>query len=179
MSGDDSIDPTVTLNCSISFIFTLQEFTAELVSLVDAMSRIYAAERASAKAGPWFKRIPSQLFTCLRSRVKGKERSAVPKAGRPSFPRRICTHPLPLCYAVLLTMPLPYTLQRNTLTQILPESRRRSQRYGHTRRTRCPCPRSPSSRMRVGSTSGFGVLAPAWGTTTSSTPLKQEVQLPC
>ncbi|ETW81116.1 putative aromatic acid exporter [Heterobasidion irregulare TC 32-1] len=36
------------------FIFTLQEFARELVSLVDAMGRIYAAERANAARGWWF-----------------------------------------------------------------------------------------------------------------------------
>ncbi|KAI0047932.1 hypothetical protein FA95DRAFT_1558591 [Auriscalpium vulgare] len=56
------------------FIFTLQEFAEELVSLVDAMSRIYAIERENAKQGWWFKRTPLSLFGCLRSRSKSSTR---------------------------------------------------------------------------------------------------------
>ncbi|KAI0032892.1 Fusaric acid resistance protein-like-domain-containing protein [Vararia minispora EC-137] len=51
------------------FIFTLQEFASELVNLVDAMSRIYAAERLRAKAGPWYKR-PVRLLGCIGRRLK-------------------------------------------------------------------------------------------------------------
>ncbi|KAI0319004.1 Fusaric acid resistance protein-like-domain-containing protein [Amylostereum chailletii] len=94
---DDSVNPfTVgTDNENVFlvyfFIFTLQEFASELVSLIDAMSRIYAAERRRAKEGPWFKRIPSEIFTyCRRARVTPRDRNSQPsKAGRPSFRRTV------------------------------------------------------------------------------------------
>ncbi|KAI0058126.1 hypothetical protein BV25DRAFT_1811380 [Artomyces pyxidatus] len=77
------------------FIFTLQEFAEELVSLVDAMSRVYLAERASAKQGWWFKRIPIGIFSCLRSRVKAQHRSgrATPsRTGKKGLQRTISSY---------------------------------------------------------------------------------------
>ncbi|TFY82398.1 hypothetical protein EWM64_g1610 [Hericium alpestre] len=56
------------------FIFTLQEFANELVSLVDAMGRIYLMERARVERERWFTRVPKQLFSCLRARNKSQER---------------------------------------------------------------------------------------------------------
>ncbi|THH14901.1 hypothetical protein EW146_g5493 [Bondarzewia mesenterica] len=49
------------------FIFTLQEFARELISLVDAMGRVYAADRARAAKGWWFKRIPGRLLGFFRA----------------------------------------------------------------------------------------------------------------
>lgn len=58
-SGLVEIDGSAT-----SFIFTLQEFAAELVNLVDAMARICAAERARGPCclQPWYKRWPAHLL---------------------------------------------------------------------------------------------------------------------
>ncbi|KAI9447166.1 Fusaric acid resistance protein-like-domain-containing protein [Russula earlei] len=54
------------------FIFAMQEFARELISLTVAMSRIYAAERPTTSRR-WFPRITTALsivFRCVRSRVK-------------------------------------------------------------------------------------------------------------
>ncbi|KAJ7673046.1 hypothetical protein DFH06DRAFT_1319261 [Mycena polygramma] len=50
------------------FIFTMQEFAGELVSLIDAMGRIYSLEQARAKRARWWTRI-------FRWSSKGKSRS--------------------------------------------------------------------------------------------------------
>nr|GAT47657.1 predicted protein [Mycena chlorophos] len=44
------------------FIFTLQEFATELVSLVDAMKRIYSIEQAAANRTSWWQK----LFCCFK-----------------------------------------------------------------------------------------------------------------
>jgi hypothetical protein len=48
-----------------SFIFTLQEFSNEVLSLIDAIGRIYNYEQARVKRGPWWRR----LFRTLRRGV--------------------------------------------------------------------------------------------------------------
>ncbi|KAJ8508004.1 hypothetical protein ONZ45_g9692 [Pleurotus djamor] len=48
------------------FIFTLQEFARELVSLVDAMERIYSLEQERVHRGTWFTRIFSALWTSIK-----------------------------------------------------------------------------------------------------------------
>ncbi|KAG1725283.1 Fusaric acid resistance protein-like-domain-containing protein [Suillus paluster] len=54
------------------FIFTLQEFAGELISLTDAMRRIYAVEQVRADTPSWFKQYiihgPSRVFSAVRSR---------------------------------------------------------------------------------------------------------------
>ncbi|KAG1889875.1 Fusaric acid resistance protein-like-domain-containing protein [Suillus subluteus] len=54
------------------FIFTLQEFSGELISLTDAMRRIYAVEQVRADTQSWFNRYiihgPSNLLTAMRLR---------------------------------------------------------------------------------------------------------------
>ncbi|KAJ6538778.1 Fusaric acid resistance protein-like-domain-containing protein [Mycena vulgaris] len=57
------------------FIFTLQEFAGELVSLVDAMGRIYSLEQARANRARWWTRI----FRFV-SRGKAKRNTSVPRA---------------------------------------------------------------------------------------------------
>ncbi|KAJ7141111.1 Fusaric acid resistance protein-like-domain-containing protein [Mycena epipterygia] len=69
------------------FIFTLQEFAGELVSLVDAMGRIYSLEQARANRARWWTR----LFR-FRSRGREKRNSAkyiIPEHRQvhPSFPK--------------------------------------------------------------------------------------------
>ncbi|KAF8134358.1 Fusaric acid resistance protein-like-domain-containing protein [Boletus edulis] len=53
------------------FIFTLQEFAGELMSLTDAMRRIYAVELARFSRQNWFKRYvingPQTFISCIRS----------------------------------------------------------------------------------------------------------------
>lgn len=50
----------------LSFIFTLQEFAKEMVLLVDAFERLYAAEREQAAGRNWLKRL-LRVFTPQRS----------------------------------------------------------------------------------------------------------------
>ncbi|KAG1739349.1 Fusaric acid resistance protein-like-domain-containing protein [Suillus lakei] len=54
------------------FIFTLQEFSGELISLTDAMRRIYAVEQVRADTPSWFNRYivhgPSNLLSAVRLR---------------------------------------------------------------------------------------------------------------
>ncbi|KDQ27334.1 hypothetical protein PLEOSDRAFT_1064671 [Pleurotus ostreatus PC15] len=66
------------------FIFTLQEFARELVSLVDAMERIYSLEQERVHRGPWWKRIFSGIWGLLKPHI-------LPAVGNrhthPSFPK--------------------------------------------------------------------------------------------
>ncbi|KAJ7252108.1 Fusaric acid resistance protein-like-domain-containing protein [Mycena haematopus] len=66
------------------FIFTMQEFAGELVSLVDAMSRIYSLEHARANRPRWWTRI----FRCWSRREKHTQ-YMIPTHRRthPSFPK--------------------------------------------------------------------------------------------
>lgn len=54
------------------FIFTLQEFSGELISLTDAMRRIYAVEQVRADTPSWFNRYilhgPSNVLSTVRLR---------------------------------------------------------------------------------------------------------------
>ncbi|KAG2365373.1 hypothetical protein BDR07DRAFT_1398873 [Suillus spraguei] len=54
------------------FIFTLQEFSGELISLTDAMRRIYAVEQVKADTPSWFNRYilhgPSNILSAVRLR---------------------------------------------------------------------------------------------------------------
>lgn len=71
------------------FIFTMQEFARELISLTVAMSRIYAAERPSA-SGRWYSPVFSALsgvLSCLRPRAKKSEPRARPGDRPASRPR--------------------------------------------------------------------------------------------
>jgi hypothetical protein len=84
-----------------SFIFAMQEFARELISLTIAMSRIYAAERPTVSRR-WLSRISaalSSVFCCLRSRVKTSvsesrsrqsDTSASSKPVRKGLSRRLC-----------------------------------------------------------------------------------------
>jgi hypothetical protein len=84
-----------------SFIFAMQEFARELISLTVAMSRIYAAERPDLSRR-WFPRISaglSSVFCCLRSRSRPpisdsqsrrSDISVTSKPARKGLHRRIC-----------------------------------------------------------------------------------------
>ncbi|KAF7325068.1 ArAE-2 domain-containing protein [Mycena kentingensis (nom. inval.)] len=52
------------------FIFTLQEFAGELVSLVDAMRRIYALEQARTNRAGWWQRLLRRVSPWSRSHRK-------------------------------------------------------------------------------------------------------------
>ncbi|KAL0956925.1 hypothetical protein HGRIS_003029 [Hohenbuehelia grisea] len=60
------------------FIFTLQEFSRELVSLVDAMERIYSLEQERVNRGPWWQR----WFTSFVSLLKKPFSSSRPQPAR-------------------------------------------------------------------------------------------------
>ncbi|KAJ7646593.1 Fusaric acid resistance protein-like-domain-containing protein [Roridomyces roridus] len=60
------------------FIFTLQEFAGELVSLVDAMGRIYSLEQARANRARWW---------TFRFWMRKKEKRSTPRSGT-STPRQ-------------------------------------------------------------------------------------------
>ncbi|KAG0696971.1 Fusaric acid resistance protein-like-domain-containing protein [Suillus ampliporus] len=70
------------------FIFTLQEFAGELISLTDAMRRIYAVEQVRADTTSWFKRYivhgPSRLLSVVRLRRRTFTRD---KSSRPGLRR--------------------------------------------------------------------------------------------
>ena len=75
-----------------SFIFTLQEFAGELVSLTDAMRRIYAVELARFSRQNWFKRYfingPKSFLSCIKSFRRRRQSEKTTRAGL----RRICKH---------------------------------------------------------------------------------------
>ena len=84
---------------SSSFIFTLQEYARELISLVDAMGRICNIERANAAhSGPW-SRLKS-LFGCDSSTSRGVRSSDSRK--HTDLRKRLCmsvaSSSLDLCY---------------------------------------------------------------------------------
>ncbi|KAH9017314.1 Fusaric acid resistance protein-like-domain-containing protein [Lactarius pseudohatsudake] len=80
-SADDNPNPFLSGSDSehvflvYFFIFTLQEFSRELISLTVAMSRIYAAEHPSTSS-KWYSPVFSALssvFFCFRARAKTSE----------------------------------------------------------------------------------------------------------
>ncbi|KAF7357929.1 ArAE-2 domain-containing protein [Mycena venus] len=60
------------------FIFTMQEFAGELVSLVDAMSRIYSLEHARTNRARWW----SRIFRCWSRREKSRSGTSTPRTSR-------------------------------------------------------------------------------------------------
>lgn len=73
-----------------SFIFTLQEFARELVSLVDAMERIYSLEQERVHRGPWWKRIFTGIWGLIKRPFTKSKRSRRPPNEHPSLRRSIC-----------------------------------------------------------------------------------------
>ncbi|CAA7263185.1 unnamed protein product [Cyclocybe aegerita] len=54
------------------FIFTLQEFAKELISLVDAIEKIYCYEQSMVRRKPWWFRITATIRHCFSSVFKTK-----------------------------------------------------------------------------------------------------------
>ncbi|KAF9792510.1 Fusaric acid resistance protein-like-domain-containing protein, partial [Thelephora terrestris] len=71
------------------FIFTLQEFAAELTLLVDAMSRVAACWRAAATRGNWFKRRIRDIELFFRSKVQSWKRQLSAPEKRRRVVRRL------------------------------------------------------------------------------------------
>ncbi|EIW83515.1 hypothetical protein CONPUDRAFT_81418 [Coniophora puteana RWD-64-598 SS2] len=73
------------------FIFTLQEFAGELVSLVDAMRRLYACEQSRAARGGFWKRLmPTRLLKRL-SKARKIPRPGDERTRRDAFQHRLST----------------------------------------------------------------------------------------
>ncbi|KAJ7162250.1 Fusaric acid resistance protein-like-domain-containing protein [Mycena filopes] len=64
------------------FIFTLQEFAGELVSLVDAMGRIYSLEQARANRTRWWRRIFTWPTRRRPKRNGSRSGSSIPRASK-------------------------------------------------------------------------------------------------
>ena len=74
-----------------SFIFTLQEFAQELVSLVDAMSRIYNIEREQAARGNWVRRVIVDSYNSVQIVARRRWRvNTRPGKQRPNLQKRLC-----------------------------------------------------------------------------------------
>ena len=74
-----------------SFIFTLQEFAQELVSLVDAMSRIYNIEREQAARGNWVCRVIVDSYNSNQIAARRYWRvNTRPGRQRPNLQKRLC-----------------------------------------------------------------------------------------
>lgn len=74
-----------------SFIFTLQEFAAELTSLMDAMSRVAVCRGATATWGNWLKRRVGDINEFFRSKVWSWKKQLSAPEKRKRIVRRICT----------------------------------------------------------------------------------------
>lgn len=84
-----------------SFIFTLQEFAKELTALIEATSRIYAAEKAVAASSRWsrmwrvFTRFTRFLRDTLSFRRLCHRQDKPENVPRPGLRRRLCEPSLP------------------------------------------------------------------------------------
>ncbi|EPQ57130.1 hypothetical protein GLOTRDRAFT_73697 [Gloeophyllum trabeum ATCC 11539] len=100
------------------FIFTLQEFARELVSLVDAMSRIYSIDKARLARGRW-KALSGTV--AILGRVKGK--APAEKRGGGSLKHRISTYIVPERKHTIPSFPkvrphAPNTIQTPALSEL-------------------------------------------------------------
>ncbi|KAF8070185.1 hypothetical protein FPV67DRAFT_1486576 [Lyophyllum atratum] len=80
------------------FIFTLQEYAREMVSLIDAMGRIYRYEQDRAQRGQWWKRIYQgfcHLLSRLRLRWSSDRPSNTPKRKYPGLRRSFSAYIIP------------------------------------------------------------------------------------
>ncbi|OSX65814.1 hypothetical protein POSPLADRAFT_1131190 [Postia placenta MAD-698-R-SB12] len=97
------------------FIFTLQEFAKEMVLLVDAFERLYAAERAQAAGRNWLKRL-LRVFISQRSprntRTEGNLRKRISTYFTPEQARRKPT------YFPKITPHAPNTVQTPARAQL-------------------------------------------------------------
>jgi hypothetical protein len=73
-----------------SFIFTLQEFARELVSLIDAMGRIYFIEQERAHRGSFWQRAIGKISK-IYAILKPSNKPSAEKAERSGLRRRFCT----------------------------------------------------------------------------------------
>jgi len=73
------------INATSSFIFTLQEFSRELVSLVDAMRRIYMIEQSRPTWFGWIRKLGTLLV-----RKPGSRRETIYKRPTQGLQKRIC-----------------------------------------------------------------------------------------
>ena len=92
--------PRTDLSSGYSFIFTMQEYARELISLVDAMGRICSIERANAARGGFFSHL-KPLFGLVNPRWRS-ERNARERFGRgkrsKSMRKRFCASFAHLCH---------------------------------------------------------------------------------
>lgn len=155
-----------------SFIFTLQEFARELVSLVDAMERIYSLEQERVHRGPWWKRIFSGIWGLLKrpfSKSKPK-RHRRPPAEHPSLRRKICmsrVSPWPSFYS----MPSRQRTSSPPLETATPI--RPSPRSDLTRPIRCKRPLELTYPSSVKSARCYGQLETGSSKETRNTPSKR------
>ncbi|GLB37109.1 putative aluminium activated malate transporter [Lyophyllum shimeji] len=88
------------------FIFTLQEYAREMVSLIDAMGRIYRYEHDRAHRGQWWKRLyqgPARFFARLTFRRSPDRAPGTPKRRHRGLKRTLSAyiisdirHPVPV-----------------------------------------------------------------------------------
>ncbi|KZT29097.1 hypothetical protein NEOLEDRAFT_1154149 [Neolentinus lepideus HHB14362 ss-1] len=102
------------------FIFTLQEFARELVSLVDAMSRIYSIDKAKSARGRW--KTLSGVASIVGS-TNAKRRVTVEKPGGSSLRHRISTYIVPERKHVMASFPkvrphAPNTIQTPAMSEL-------------------------------------------------------------
>jgi hypothetical protein len=74
-----------------SFIFTLQEFARELVSLIDAMGRIYFIEQERAHRDSFRQRAIGRISKIYDTILKPSNNPSAEKAERSGLKRRFCT----------------------------------------------------------------------------------------
>ena len=77
--------------CTNSFIFTLQEFAREMISLMDAMRRIYDYEEKLRKLDPCLNRIAKDILKRMTSR--GGHQSLNPRVTTRTFCMFFYPHP--------------------------------------------------------------------------------------
>jgi hypothetical protein len=130
-----SIDMRSSLSkCAVlSFIFTLQEFARELISLVDAMERINLFEQQAASRSWWGWLRSLFPMTLIKNLPNGEKRESS------GLKRRICMYSL--FFAFLSLTPCLLQLPYLTLTIDVDLI---SQRFAHMHRTRYKHRHGPS-----------------------------------
>lgn len=138
-----------------SFIFTLQEFARELVSLIDAMGRIYIAERVAASEPWWIVRVPKMMYRSLKKRFrKDRPSTVLPRTrGRTNnetnsgLRRRICAYfRLINIDIVRHTVPLFMSFERSDLTVYRHHSHIYKQTYLNTHSHQLLIPKDQTPR---------------------------------
>lgn len=75
---------------AVSFIFTLQEFSVEVVSLIDAIQRIYRYEQARLHHAPWWKRLSGFHVSNMWKWIAWRQAATEVKANRPRLKPSLC-----------------------------------------------------------------------------------------